>query len=223
MEIDSGESIKPPENEYYGEALLVSEYMLNNNHDMKLKFAVHEPVHSSGNDQIINRPVTPHRLRQSQSNFNGQQGSKPPASAQTSGYSRQKNIPKEPNLAKQSFSLKNTRSNSQNNMNSSFTVVTRLDGENNHNPNSYYQFRNGGSNGSGADILVIEDSSIDYENNKFNHVNDSIGGNFSRANRSNGNKASINSVNSSNGGTIQPKYSISEPRPSSSSNSLKNL
>jgi hypothetical protein len=216
-------------------------------------------------ENLINtRPITPHHLRQSQliqskqftsssHNQTNLNNSRPPAVVKLSGqsgnsYIRQKSngnnnnsigTVKDSSISRQSFSLKNSRSQSSDRNKNSVTLVSKLDN------NDTRMFENEQNSQKGADILVIDSiAEPSYqvpqaEQTKYVYVNDSVSGfvakpkiqrtpdqsmmivssNKQQNNKQNGVPLPYTSISSVN--SFAPKYSISEPRPSSA-NSLKN-
>ena len=239
LELDSGEFIAKSSIDLSGEQLLITEYSLNNqNTDFRFKNLTNEFL-GSDNGVINNRPVTPHHIRQSKQFGKPElNNSRPPPtrpSNNNNSYMRPRTINgsgKDSNLNRQSFSLKNRSSShggglgsSKNNQNT-VPVGNKMldDDQNEYHPSSY------SSNGKVSDILVIDSHEM---NSKLMHVNDSVTGFVSKpkvqhtpdqsmaVNHGKGNNYKSLASTTSSTNSFMPKYSVAEPRPSSS-NSLKN-
>jgi hypothetical protein len=220
FELDSGEAvIKQSADDLFGESLLVSEYSINNNNSNELLLK-NRPKQSETEflkeSSVLNRPITPSHLRQSQHFTNKQ-----PLNHKDSLIISEniKNNPKR-SVSNGSLNTKDTKAQVQaiDSGKKSLSAGSRKNGK--------------------ADILVIESKEVDdfraspdqnYTNGVKNSTNDSLTlgfstkqkiprtpDNYSYARKNSITNNSMNPVNSS----FTPKYSITEPRPSSA-NSTK--
>jgi hypothetical protein len=227
FELDSGEAmIKQSPDDLLGESLLVSEYSINNNNNNNNNEQLKNRPKQSETEflkesSVLSRPITPSHLRQSQHFTN-----KPPTNHKDSLIITE-NVRNNPKRSVSNGNLNNKDTKAQ----------TQAIDSGKKTP--YKQSLSAGSRKEGkADILVIESKEVDdflaasnqnYSNGGKTSTNDSLTlgfsakqkiprtpDNYSYARKNSITNNSMNPVNSS----FTPKYSITEPRPSSA-NSTK--